>query len=51
MTETNVSGSLPTAYPTLTPETPPTPPVVDNKLEKEIDKLKCDSADRKPFLR
>ena len=39
MTETNVSGTLPNAYPQLTPQAPPAP-VVDDKLAKEVESLK-----------
>jgi len=39
MTETNVSGTLPTAYPQLTPQTS-LAPVVDNKLIAEVKSLK-----------
>jgi len=38
MTETNVSGTLPTAYPTLAQQAPT--PVVDNKLAAEVVGLK-----------
>ena len=37
MTDTNVSGTLPTAYPTLAQ---PALPIVDDKLAKEVESLK-----------
>ncbi len=39
MTETNVSGTLPTAYPTLAQPAPQVP-IVDDKLTKEVESLK-----------